>query len=571
MDVRMINRKSKKRLFFLIKGKISSVFTTLHICFLLTIAFFTLSCGGNDDREVDDARFKLEGISINNIKNQDSYVDLEPDLTIVLTFSDKVAVNSLSDNITLKNKEGKLQSLNINSNNNPVITIVAGVQQFAGYELIINTALKSDKGTPILTGKTYSLTTGMDMSDKFLRIPDEELLTLVQKQTFRYFWDFAHPVSGMARERTTSTGTVTTGGTGFGVMTIIVAAERGFVSHTDALNRIQKIVSFLDTKCTRYHGAYAHWINGETGATIPFSVDDNGGDLVETALLFQGLLTARNYFRANTAEEIKLRDDITRLWEAIEWSWYRKDNENVLYWHWSADKGWIKNLKITGWNECLIVYILAASSPTYSIPETVYHEGWARNGDLANGSLFYGHKLPLGRDYGGPLFFSHYSFLGIDPRNLKDRYADYWEQNRNHSLINYKYCMENPKNYYGYSGDCWGLTASDGNTGYSAHSPSNDRGVIAPTAAISSIPYTPEESMKALHFFYYKMGDKLWSDYGFIDAFNLSANWFDDQHIAIDQGPVVIMIENYRTRLLWNLLMSDTEIQAGLIKLGFQF
>ncbi|WP_203558652.1 glucoamylase family protein [Bacteroides sp. 51] len=535
------------------------------------MAFSAFSCSGSDDPEIDTTPFKLEEISINNIKNQDSYTDLDPDLTIVLTFSDKVAANSLSANITLKDKEGKTQPLNINTDNNPVITITSGVQQFAGYELTINTGLKSNEGVSILTGKVYSLSTGMNLSDKFPRITDEELLTLVQKHTFRYFWDFAHPVSGMARERTTSTGTVTTGGTGFGVMALIVAAERGFVSRTEALSHIQKIVSFLDTKCTRYHGAYAHWINGDTGATIPFSADDNGGDLVETALLFQGLLTARNYFKEDTAAETKFRDDITRLWEAIEWSWYRKDSEDVLYWHWSSDKGWIKNLKIIGWNECLIVYILAASSPTYPIPEAVYHEGWAKNGNLANGGSFYGHKLPLGRDYGGPLFFSHYSFLGIDPRNLTDRYANYWEQNRNHSLINYKYCIENPKSYNGYSSDCWGLTASDGNTGYSAHSPSNDKGVIAPTAAISSIPYTPEESMKALHFFYYKMGDKLWADYGFVDAFNLSANWFDNQHIAIDQGPIVIMIENYRTQLLWNLLMSDTEIQAGLTKLGFSF
>lgn len=571
MNIRMINRKSKRGQIFLIKRKIPSVFSTLHICFLLTIAFFTLSCGGNDNPEVDDAKFKLEEISINNIKNQDSYVDLEPDLTIVLTFSDKVAINSLSNNITLKNKEGKPQSLNINSDNNPVITITAGVQQFAGYELTINTGLKSDKGTPILTGKMYSFSTGMDMSDKFSRVSDEELLTLAQKQTFRYFWDFGHPVSGMARERTTSANTVTTGGTGFGVMAIVVAAERGFITRNEALERIQKIVSFLDTKSTKYHGAYAHWINGQTGATIPFSADDNGADLVETALLFQGLLTARNYFSNNNTGETQLRSDITRLWEDIEWTWFRKDNENVLYWHWSPDKGWAKNLKITGWNECLIVYILAAASPTYPITASVYHEGWARNGDFAHGGSFYGYKLPLGRDYGGPLFFSHYSFLGIDPRNLKDRYADYWEQNRNHSLINYKYCVENPKSYRGYNSDCWGLTACDGNDGYSAHSPSNDKGVIAPTAALSSMPYTPEESLRALHFFYYKMGDKLWSEYGFVDAFNLTANWFDNQHIAIDQGPVIVMIENYRSKLIWNLLMSDTEIQAGLRKLDFQF
>lgn len=567
MGIEIMNNNAIKGLFSVDRHKGYSCLSKL--CFLI-IVFLVSSCSG-DDPETGSTKFQLNEISVNNVKNQNNYDNLEPDVTIELTFSDRVAVNSLSNNITVKTSDGKLQTLNINADNNPVITITSGLQQFSQYELTLNTGLKSENGTSILTGKTYSLNTGMDMSDKFPRISDEELLTLVQKQTFSYFWDFGHPDSGMARERTTSANTVTTGGTGFGVMATVVAAERSFITRNEALERIQKIVSFLDTKCTKYHGAYAHWINGQTGATIPFSADDNGADLVETALLFQGLLTARNYFSNSNTAEIQLRSDITRLWEDIEWTWFQKDNENVLYWHWSPDKGWIKNLKITGWNECLIVYILAAASPTYPITESVYHEGWARNGNFAHGGSFYGYKLPLGQDYGGPLFFSHYSFLGIDPRNLTDRYASYWEQNRNHSLINYKYCIENPKSYNGYSSDCWGLTASDGNTGYSAHSPSNDKGVIAPTAAISSIPYTPEESMKALHFFYYKMGDKLWSDYGFVDAFNLTANWFDNQHIAIDQGPIVVMIENYRTQLLWNLLMSDSEIQAGLRKLDFQF
>lgn len=566
MDIE-VNYKKVRRLIFFDREK---VFFCLSILCFLIFALLASSCS-SDDPETDNTKFQLNEISVNNIKNQNNYGNLEPDVIMVLTFSEKVDVNNLSNNITVKTEDGKAQTLNINTDNNPVITITTSLQQFSQYELTINTGLKSEKGTPILTGKIYSLKTGMDMSDKFPRILDEELLELVQKQTFRYFWNFGHPVSGMARERTTSTGTVTTGGTGFGVMSIVVAAERGFVTRNEALERIQKIVSFLDTKCTKYHGAYAHWINGQTGVTVPFSADDNGADLVETALLFQGLLTARNYFSNNNTEEAQLRSDITRLWEAIEWTWFQKGNENVLYWHWSPDKGWAKNLKISGWNECLIVYILAAASPTYSIAETVYHEGWARNGGMAHGGSFYGHKLTLGRDYGGPLFFSHYSFLGIDPRNLTDRYANYWEQNRNHSLINYRYCVENPKSYRGYSTDCWGLTACDGNDGYSAHSPSNDRGVIAPTAAISSLPYTPEESFRALRFFYYKMGDKLWSEYGFVDAFNLSANWFDNQHIAIDQGPIVIMIENYRTQLLWNLLMSDIEIQAGLKKLDFQF
>ena len=416
-----------------------------------------------------------------------------------------------------------------------------------------------------------TLQTSFDSLDKYQRITDEALLTLVQAQTFNYFWEFGHPVSGMARERSASGNTVTVGGTGFGVMAMIVAVERDFITRSEAVARIQTIVSFLQHNCSRYHGAFSHWVNGQTGETQPFSQRDNGADIVETSFLMQGLLAARQYFSDTSQAETQLRDDITALWEAVEWDWFCRDRQNVLYWHWSADYNWEMNHPISGWNECLITYVLAASSPTHAISKAVYDEGWARNGDIKNGNLFYGFRLPLGSQYGGPLFFAHYSFLGLNPQNLRDAYAGYWEQNVNHSLINMNYCIENPLKHKGYSADCWGLTASDGNEGYSAHSPTNDRGVIAPTAALSSMPYTPEESMRALRFFYYKLGDQLWKGYGFIDAFNLSAGWYDDEFIAIDQGPVIIMIENYRSGLLWDIFMSCPEVQTGLSKFGFTY
>jgi hypothetical protein len=229
------------------------------------------------------------------------------------------------------------------------------------------------------------------------------------------------------------------------------------------------------------------------------------------------------------------------------------------------------NMPVLGWDEALIVYILAAGSPTHSIPKEVYDNGWARNGDypMKNGKSFYGIKLPLGSDYGGPLFFSHYSFLGLDPRNLSDQYANYWEQNTAHSKINFEYCKLNPKKYTGYGSNCWGLTASDIQSGYTACSPTNDLGYIAPTASISSLPYTPEESMRALKFFYYTIGDKLWGDYGFYDSFNLSLPWVASSYISIDQGPIVCMIENYRTGLLWDRFMVNSDVRNGLDKLGF--
>ncbi|MFV9484205.1 glucoamylase family protein [Christiangramia sp. ASW11-125] len=402
-------------------------------------------------------------------------------------------------------------------------------------------------------------------------ITDEELLDKVQEQTFTYFWDFAEPNSGMARERSQdeayggdSPNIVTTGGTGFGLASFPVAVERGWISKTEAQDRIVKILDFLETVPT-YHGAFSHWYMGNTAQTRTFGEFDDGGDLVETAFLIQGLLICREYF---DNDEIDAR--ITSLWEAVEWDWYTKE-ENTLYWHWSPNFAFQKDLQINGWNESLIVYVLAASSPTHSIDKEVYTNGWASNGNMVNNREHYSIGLPLGPSYGGPLFFSHYSFIGLDPRNLEDQYANYWEQNTAHTLINYEYAVTNPKDFEGYGQNSWGLTASDSKDGYAAHSPTNDLGVITPTAALSSFPYTPEKSMAALRYFYEELRDDLWGNMGFYDAFSEEYDWYADGYLAIDQGPVIAMIENHRTQLLWDLFMSNPEISAGLDKLGFSY
>jgi hypothetical protein len=427
-------------------------------------------------------------------------------------------------------------------------------------------------GGTITTAYAYNILTLADTTPKFPYISDDSLLTLVQKKTFAYFWNYGHPTSGLSRERNGSGDVVTSGGSGFGLMAILVGIHRGFITREEGFVRLQKIANFLVKPSTdKFHGAFPHWLNGSTGKAIPFSTKDNGGDLVETAYLMQGLLTVHAFFKDGSAQELSLCDTIEKLWNGVEWDWYRKSNESKLYWHWSPNYTWEMNMSVTGWNEALIVYILAASSPTHTIPKTVYTSGWARNGAIANGKQFYGITLPLGEDRGGPLFFSHYSFLGLDPRNLSDVYANYWTQNSAHARINHAYCAANPKGYRGYSASCWGLTASDIQNGYTASSPNNDIGVIAPTAALSSFPYTPDESMAALHHFYYTLGDKLWGSYGFYDAFNLTSGWYASSCLAIDQGPIICMIENYRSGLLWNLFMSSTDVQNGLTKLGFTY
>lgn len=411
---------------------------------------------------------------------------------------------------------------------------------------------------------------------RIVTLDDEGLLDLVQSRTLKYFYDFAHPQSGMARERNASGDVVTTGGTGFGVMALIAGAERGFITRAQAYEKIRQIVGFLK-RADRFHGAYAHWYNGSTGRVQPFSEKDNGGDLVETSFLFEGLLTAKEYFGATgaSAEETTLANDIEALWRDIEWSHYERNGQ--LMWHWSPDYDFAMNMGISGWNEALMAYILAASSPTYPISKNTYEQGWARNGGIRYGGSFYDITLPLGNgdSMGGPLFFAHYSFMGLDPRGLKDRYCDnYFEQNKAHVLINRAYCVANPKKQVGYSADLWGLTASDCPVaGYLAHSPGgNDNGTIAPTAALASMPYAPDECLHVMRYLYREMGDTMFGEYGFYDALNLGVEK-DKQvvktYLAIDQGPIVVMIENYRSQFVWNTFMKNADVQNGLKRLGF--
>lgn len=507
---------------------------------------------------------------------QETSLDYNINTTPVIKFSFSAAIEhaSVTNNFSFTFSSSTAVPFNAAySNGDSVVSIqpASSLNFLSKYTVTVSTGLKSKAGGALKSVATLNFITQLDSSDKFTRINDDALLDLIQQQTFKYFWDFGHPTSGMARERNTSADVVTTGGTGFGVMSIIVGISRNFITRAEGLQRINTIVSFLTIKCTRYHGAFSHWINGVTGTTVPFSQYDDGGDLVETSLLMQGLLCARQYFNTADANEVSLRANINALWNGIEWNWFRQNGQNVLYWHWSPNYFFQINQPITGWDEALIVYALAASSNADSIHRIVYDNGWALNGGIKNGNTYYGVQLPLGPNLGGPLFFSHYSFLGINPHDLTDAYANYFTQNTNHSLINYNYCVANPNNFYGYSSTNWGLTASDDDiSGYSAHAPDNDDGVITPSAAISSLPYTPVQSMSALKFFYYTLGDKLWKQYGFVDAFNLKDLWFADSFLAIDQGPQIVMIENYRSGLLWNLFMSCPEIKKGMKQLGFQ-
>ncbi len=404
-------------------------------------------------------------------------------------------------------------------------------------------------------------------------LPDGELLDEVQRRTFGFFWEGGHLVSGLALDRVgrhadPADDMVTVAGCGFGILSLLVAIERGWQSRPAVLERLEIMLEFLG-RAPRFHGAFSHFINGRSGATIALFQNDDGGDLVETAMLFMGLLAARHYFDHDTAQEARVRGSITAMWEAVEWDWYTQGGQDVLYWLWSPVNRWVNDQEIRGWNECLLTYVLAASAPRHAIEPSVYERGFAGGRDFLNGQSYYGINLPLGPAFGGPLFFCHYSFCGIDPRGLKDRYADYWRQCVQHVNINRRHCIENPGRHKGYGESCWGLTASEGPNGYSVHAPDRDDGTIAPTGAISSMPFAPSEALAAMRHFLAKYGDEVWGRYGFVDAFCEDKHWFADTFLAIDQGPIIVMIENYRSGLLWKIFMGIPEVQAGLRRLGF--
>jgi len=422
-------------------------------------------------------------------------------------------------------------------------------------------------------------------------LTDDELLSMFQEACFHYYWDGAHPTAGMARENIPGDDRmVALGASGFGVMAVVVAVDRGFITREQGLERLAKIVTFLE-HAPRYHGAWSHFLDGDTGQTFTvFGMFDDAGDLVESSFLIEGLLAARQYFNRSTAPERDLYARITHLWETVEWDWYRQSPQSdALYWHWSPQWSWYIDHRLTGFNEVMITYLLAIASPTHAVPPDLYYSGWATQSDVGaiyrsgwshthdgdryvNGHTYYDIKLDVGVGTGGPLFFTHYSFLGFDPRGIRDRYTDYFENNRNIARINFEYCVHNPGRYVGYGKNFWGLTASDGPEGYLPHSPAlrDDDGTMTFTGALSSFPYTPDESMAVLKHLYRDLGETAWSTYGPRDAVNLGAHWIAPSYVGLNQAPITVMIENYRTGLIWKLFMSNPEIKTMLDRIGFK-
>jgi hypothetical protein len=404
-------------------------------------------------------------------------------------------------------------------------------------------------------------------------LKDRKALDALQRDTFRYMWEDANPVSGMPYEANFNWDVrpVAIGGTGFGIAAVVAAVDRGWISRDQAVERLLRITRFLRDKTPRkeLHGAFPHWINGGTGQAINFSQTDVGADTVETSFLLQGLLIARAYFNGPGVEET-LRRIITEIWEDVDWNWFTNGGGPGLYWQWTAQGGFPEALKILGYNECMVTYVLAISSPTHPISRHSY-DYWT-SGDGYTPRMSYGYTVAVSLKNPGPLFLTQYSFIGLDPRRIADRFVPtgYFARNVNHVLSNRAYCLQEAPEKNRYGEDCWGLTASQIKDGYAANEPANDTGTIAPTAALASMPYTPHYSFQVLDNLLGPLKDRVWGKNGPYDAFSLRDDWVSDRYLAIDQFPIVCMVENYRSGLLWRLFMSDPDVRRGLKAAGLR-
>jgi len=384
-----------------------------------------------------------------------------------------------------------------------------------------------------------------------------------EQKVVNLFFQGAEPNSGMAYNDPSRKSVMATGATGFGIMTLIAGVERGWISREDAANHIVKIVRFLK-KAERYEGAWAHWYNVK-GEIVPFGNQNDAGEIIETTFMMGGLLTACEYFNGSSEAEKEIRTTTNEFWNTINWSHFVKDGK--FYWIWHRDTGKYE-LPISGWNETLLAYILAMAAPAgHDVPVSVYKSCWQGSKNFYHaGREYYGYPLPLGGNYGEALFLAHYSMFGMDPRKMEDSYCFYWQQNQNHTMINRHYCINEAPEEYAYDANNWGLTACAGcgsHPDYVARQPQNDDGVISPAAALGSFPYTPFYStqvMLNLKSKYPAINGK----YGFYASYCPAEKATAKNYLSMEQAPIAIMMENYRSGLLWSLLMKNEHVQRGL-------
>ncbi len=460
--------------------------------------------------------------------------------------------------------EGPFQALVVKLPMIPLASDVVGEEGVTRYYRI---RAVSETGSPGLWSEVVSATT---------RPFDREVfLTEVQEAGFRYFHHYAFPGShlpreGIRRKDSWDPFICSAVSTGMYFFNMAVGIERGFIERGAAGEHARTLLRFLEQRVDRFHGAFPHWIDGRDGKVVPFSETDDGADSVETAILAQGLLFAREYFTGDNEVEREIRERADRLWKEIEWDRLVGEarGRRVLIWHWSPRYGF-SNLPVVGFNESELAYLLAIGSPTHPIDPDIYWEGWVglndgylqpRQVEEPEGTI----PLQLGGGYGFPMFFMHYSYLGLEPSAVPLPEGTLQEEFEWQTRAHIAYARLNADRFKGYD-RFWGLTASLSPDGYLAHHPElADNGTITPTAALSSMPYHPEAVMEMMETLYLEEGKTLWGPFGFYDAFNPTRGWVADGYIGIDIGPIGPMIENARSGLLWEVFMRAPEIQNAL-------
>ena len=463
--------------------------------------------------------------------------------------------------------EGPYQPLHEGVQKFPAISDFMGKESSDCFYRVRTVEVLSEKDMTPVSFSSWS----QPVIGKALELNLDTLLTEIQEASFRYFYNFSHPVSGLPREGAHGwwKDCASAGSTGMAFFNFVVGIERGFITREQGVDRVLKMLRFLDQKTEKFRGAFPHWIDGTEGYAHVFSEFDDGADLVETAFIAEGLLLAREYFEKESFKEAAIREISDRLWKGIDWECFVHEinpGQRALLWHWSPKHEWKMNLPIQGFNECVIAYVLGIGSPTHPIDPEVYWEGWEKKGDNYGKNFeVLGVQMDLAFGFGSPLFLTHYSYMGLNPKAVTYKGTDYHDIFSRMCLAQKRYMPTRANEFKGYDGDLWGLTASLSPDGYKVHGPGHDdNGTITPTASLSSFPYLPESCESALIEMFVKYGEKLWGPYGFYDAFNPTRDWVGENFIGIDVGPIAPMIENYRTGLCWKYFMKAPEIQKAV-------
>lgn len=412
----------------------------------------------------------------------------------------------------------------------------------------------------------------------------------LKERTFNYFWEVVDTKTWQTDDRYPSRSFASVAATGFALPAYIIGVHNNYITRDQGAERVHNVLEWLwnapqgddPEGMTGYRGFFYHFLNYETGTRyqqVELST-------IDTALLIAGILTAQSYFDGNNSTEKEIRELADSLYQRVEWNWAMNGNSTMsMGWH--PESGFIES-QWEGYDESMILMVLGLGSPTHPIPD----ESWEVWTSTNKWTEFYGYE----HINFGPLFGHQYSHMFIDFRGIQDDYMrekgiDYFENSRRATLANRAYCIDNPGKFKGYSENIWGLTASDGPANetktingktvkfhtYTARGAASgyivDDGTIVPTAAGGSVPFAPEETLNALYTMKKTFGDKLYAEYGFLDAFNLTYQengWFNPDYIGIDQGPIIIQLENYQTELIWNTLKENKYIKNGLIKAGFK-